>query len=289
MNCHQETQQLGSYLDGELPSSARDLLEAHLASCSACRSELESLRGAASEVAAIHNVPVPDTLWTAIQRRLDDSHPSSAPADLRPTGSTLRRKRVRRLPLALAAAVGLAVGLGMLSFAWTDSRVQASTIDFTSLLDALPLDPQKAFRKFLVLYGAKEGSPFSAKRYAPELNFNIPQMLPGGFRLEAVYLLRFGKLPGVATTYDRDGEFLGAVFHRPVNKENYGPHQDYPCVIGRHEGYKVVVGEWKLVHLTDPTTCHCVLSRLDEQTELPGIMAAVAPGLAAADTKRHEH
>ncbi len=46
MNCHQETQQLGSYLDGQLPSSARYLLEAHLASCSACRSELPGIMAA---------------------------------------------------------------------------------------------------------------------------------------------------------------------------------------------------------------------------------------------------
>jgi hypothetical protein len=190
--------------------------------------------------------------------------------------------------LALAAAVVLAVGLGVFGPVWTGSSAQASTVDFSVLLNALPLDAQKAFRKFLVLYDAKEGSPVEARRYAPDLNFDLPAVLPGGFRLEGVYLLRFGELAGVAATYDRDGEFLGAVFHPPVDKENFGPHRDYPCVVGRHEGHKVSVGEWKLVHLMDPTTCHCVLSRLDERTELPAVMAAVAPELPVGGS-RHGH
>jgi hypothetical protein len=82
----------------------------------------------------------------------------------------------------------------------------------------------------------------------------------------------------VAAEYLRDdGEFLGAVFHPPVQEEDHGSHKDHPAVIGKHRGRKVEVGEWSLVHLTDPTTCHCVLSRLDEVTELPSVMAAMAP------------
>ena len=32
-------------------------------------------------------------------------------------------------------------------------------------------------------------------------------------------------------------------------------------------------------HLTDPTTCHCVLSKLSDTTGLPEVLAAVAPPL----------
>ena len=139
----------------------------------------------------------------------------------------------------------------------------------------------------LVLYDAEKCSPHQAKRYAPELNFDLPVGLPGGFRLETVYLLRFGDQPGVAATYGRSDEFLGVVFHAPVRQENFGMHKDYPCVIGKHRGHKVSVGEWRLVHLTDPTTCHCVLSRLNEYDELPPVMAAVAPRLPGSSTHRH--
>jgi hypothetical protein len=289
MICEEATEQLGPFLDGELPSAARDDLQAHLATCSTCQAELEALREVAMELGAPPTMPVPDALWTAIERRLD-SEPQglTGPAPSRTRVSTVRPIWLRRVPLALAAAVVLAVGLGVFGPVWTGSSAQASTVDFSVLLNALPLDAQKAFRKFLVLYDAKEGSPVEARRYAPDLNFDLPEVLPGGFRLEGVYLLRFGELAGVAATYDRDGEFLGAVFHPPVDKENFGPHRDYPCVVGRHEGHKVSVGEWKLVHLMDPTTCHCILSRLDEQTELPGVVAAVAPKFPAG-ASRHGH
>ena len=174
--------------------------------------------------------------------------------------------------------MALGIGLGIFGLVWTEPTASAA-VDYSVLLDALPLDPHKAFRKFLSHYNARESSALEAKRYAANLNFDVPEVLPCGFRRETVYVLRFGDLPGVAASYQRDGEFLGVVFHRPVQKENFGPHKDYPCMVGHHEGHKVSVGQWKLVHLMDPTTCHCVLSRLDEQTELPGVMAAVAPGL----------
>ena len=289
MICEEATEQLGPFLDGELPSAARDDLEAHLVTCSSCRAELEGLREMTADMARPPTMQVPDALWTAIEQRLDAESPTFAGAGSPPRRvSAVRPMWLRRAPLALAAAVVLAVGLSVFGPLRTGSSAQASTVDFSVLLNALPLDAQKAFRKFLVLYDAREGSAIEAKRYAPDLNFDVPEVLPGGFQLQSVYLLKFGKHAGVAATYDRNGDFLGTVFHRPVNKENFGPHRDYPCVVGRHEGHKVSVGEWKLVHLTEPTTCHCVLSRLDEQTELPAIMAAVAPGLAAG-TGHHDH
>ena len=104
-------------------------------------------------------------------------------------------------------------------------------------------------------------------------------MLPVGFRLQQVYVLQFGEHPGLAASYDRDGEFLGVIFHRPVRDEQFGTHKDYDCVVGKHRGHEVKVGPWRLVHLTDPTTCHCVLSKLDESTGLSEVLAAVAPPL----------
>ena len=295
MNCKEVTGHLGAYLDGELPSTSRDDLDGHLTTCNSCRVNLDTLREITTELTLPAKVSVPEALWPVIERRLDRELPTplSTTARHRPlmhglqsTGDQPAGRRgrgkddlgpTRRLPLAVAAVVLSVLGLGLLGPAWTGSTAKASTIDFSILLDALPLDARKAFRKFLVLYSAKETSPVEARRYAPELNFAVPEGLPGGFELQAVYLLKFGKLRGVAAVYERDGDFLGAVFHRPVIKENFGPHRDYPCVIGRHEGHKVSVGQWKLIHLMEPTTCHCVLSRLDERTELPEIMAILAP------------
>ncbi len=279
MNCEQATEQLGPYVDGELSSDVRGTLEAHLETCGPCRAELGKLRDMAADLAKPPGVPVPESLWMSIERRLD-AEPQAPSTVAAPRGQPSPAWSIwyRRPPLAVAAVLALAIGLGIFGLVWTEPSASAA-VDYSVLLDALPRDARGAFRKFLMQYNAREASSLEAKRYAPNLNFDVPEVLPGGFRREAVYVLRFGDLPGVAASYQRDGEFLGVVFHRPVQKESFGPHRDYPCMVGRHEGRTVSVGQWKLVHLMDPTTCHCVLSRLDEQTELPGVMAAVAPGL----------
>jgi hypothetical protein len=158
-----------------------------------------------------------------------------------------------------------------------NTSARASTVDFTALLDALPLDAQKAFTKFLIRYDAKLATANSAKATAEHLNFDTPDVLPGGFKLRSVYELRIGRNIGIAASYDRNGEFLAVVFHPPMKHERFGSHENYPCVIGKKCGHKVEVGEWKLVHFTDPTTCHCLLSRLDEVSEMPAVMKAIAP------------
>ncbi len=281
MDCHRIRGLLGLYWDDEVSPDERRDVEEHLATCTACSADLDEIRAIACDLAAPAHVEVPDALWSAIEHRLDHE-----PAHGSRTGSI----QFFRTPIAKAAAVLFAAGLGLWAFAWLDgaaTRATASQVDFSVLLDALPVDARKAFMKFLVFYDAGESSPSGARQYAPDLNFGLPEDLPGGFRLEKVYLLRFGKLPGVAATYGRDDDFVGVVFHKPICQENHGMHRDYPCDIGKHKAQKVSVGDWRLVHLADPTTCHCVLSRLDEHDELPAVMSAVAPKLTASSPHGH--
>jgi hypothetical protein len=180
-----------------------------------------------------------------------------------------------------AASVLFAVGVGLLGLLWMGNgteEAQASTINFGIMLDEVTFDARGAFRRFLAGYHGREVSMDEARHHGRDLSFEVPALLPHGFSLRKVYTLRFGDSRGVAAEYLRgEGEFLGMLFHPPIQEEDYGTHEDHPAVIGKHRGHKVEVGEWSLVHLTDPTTCHCVLSRLDEVTELPGVLAAVAP------------
>ena len=281
MRCETVRQQLGRLLDDELVPHVRAEVNDHLQTCPACILELESLQDLTSALSDSEPVSVPGNLWASIECRLDSATGRpSAPIENRPG-------LLRRRPWALAASVVMAVGLGVLALSLMDNQAKASTVNFGVLLDALPLDAQKAFRKFLLLYDARPASPVDAKRFAPSLDFATPPTLPGGFRLNSVYLLQFGAQPGIAASYDRNGEFLATIFHTPVKQEDFGTHKDYPCVVGKHHGHKVQVGAWKLVHLKDPTTCHCVLSQLDERSELPAVMAAVTPRAAAADAYDH--
>lgn len=282
MNCPNVRSQLGLYLDQELPAELRASVREHLSQCSECRADLEAMKATAGTVASLPEPRLPGELWTRLEQQLDRKL-----VDRGKAGSW----RWFRIPPRVAASVFLAIGLGLIGFTLSNggaSPASAAAVNFSVLLDALPLDAEKAFRKFLMLYDGKESSPFEARHYAPELTFELPQELPGGFGLRSVYLLRFGDGRGVAAAYVRDGDFLAAIYHPPVERESFGTHKDYPCVVGKHRGHKVQVSEWSLVHVTDPTTCHCILSRLDEESELPAVLAAVVPGESSASTN-HPH
>jgi hypothetical protein len=264
--CDQVHAQLGLYVDGELPPAARSRLEAHLNECSACRFRLRELEQLAEGLRNLEQPAVPENLWAAVQRGLAQGRES------RPAFQWFRGAK-----LATAATILFAVGVIWFAALNVDRTAQASEIDFTVLLDALRFDVDEAFARFVSRNNGKRTTSAKLQEYAPNLNFATPQELPGGFQLQEVYALRVGSNPGIAARYERNGEFLAAIFHPPVRREEFGSHKDHPCVIGKHRGHKVSVGEWKLVHVTDPTTCHCILSRLDEETELPAILRILAP------------
>ena len=273
MNCQHVIEQLGPYLDGEIPADVRATVSAHLSDCKNCQAELDSLRSLADRLAAPVEAAVPGELWTAIGQRLE----AAPPLALRTGKRVLVRHWVRRWPGAIAASILLAVGIGVSQMTWDVPTAQASTIDFGVLLDALPVDANLAFDKFLNQYGAQESSLAAAREHAPTLSFELPEALPRGFRRETIYALQFGGHPGVAARYRRGDELLAVIFHPAVGKESFGKHQDRRCLVGRHNAHKVEVAGWKLVHLSTPQTCQCVLSRLDDNTELPQILAATAP------------
>jgi len=260
---------LGLYVDDELPAGEAQRVRAHLAECDSCRAEVTSLRELAAAVADGRAPAVPSTLWTAIERNLSERNAG-------PIQSKHRRYAHRVMPIA--AAIALVVGLGgLVTFVQQgESTAQASTIDFSVILDALPVDPQRALSRFLTLYNGTEIAPGQAHKFAPDLDFEIPAVLPGGFQRSNTYGLRFGSNPGVAARYEKSGELLVTIFHPTVHSEQFGTYKDYPCIVGAHHGHLVEVGEWRLVHVTDPVTCHCVLSRLNED-ELAPILNAVAP------------
>ncbi|MBK8270048.1 MAG: zf-HC2 domain-containing protein [Planctomycetes bacterium] len=161
-------------MDDELSPTDAQRLRAHLAECDSCSGEVASLRELAAAIADGPASQVPPTLWTAIDRRLSEQASD--------TVSPIHRKRVVPV-MRIAAVIALVVGLGGLAFVVRqgESTAHASTIDFGVILDALPLDPQKAFSRFLTLYSGVEISLGQARSFAPDLDFEVPAMLPGGF------------------------------------------------------------------------------------------------------------
>jgi hypothetical protein len=282
MTCEKIRDLMGPYVDDEADPEVRREVETHVSVCCACAEELDDIRQLATSLAQSRPVSVPSELWSAIEERLDSGH-----AVRMSFISVFRSRSV----LAIAASIVIVMGLGLFGVPWgrDQGQARAATVDFAILLDALQHDAVAGFEKFLAQYNARAATPHEAKRCAPKLSFELPRTLPGGFELQTVHILRFGEAPGVAARYDRGGEFLAVVFHAPVLKEHFGTHKDRACIVGKHRGHRVPVGDWSLVHLTDPTTCHCLLSRLDETTELPAVMAAVAPLSAATNGESNHH
>lgn len=282
MTCEEIRNWLGPCLDDEVAPDMRGVVADHLAGCRGCARELDSLRRVTSTLAQGEPTPAPPALWDAVQRRLAQSD-----AGRRWATFTLRRVT------AVAAVLLMAVGLGLLALPWGWDGVrsaQAATVDFGVLLDGLKLDPEQAFDAFLAQYRPAEISPAEARAFAPDLTFELPDLLPGGFRRVAAYRLHIGDRRGIAARYERDGELLGFVFHPPILQMRFGERENRACFIGKVHGHAVDIGEWTLSHLTDATTCHCVLTRLDKTHALPEVMAAIAPGVeTAVPPAGHEH
>jgi hypothetical protein len=63
-----------------------------------------------------------------------------------------------------------------------------------------------------------------------------------------------------------------------------GVHRQSCCHVAGREGQRVEVGPWQLIHFTDPSTCHCLLSLLDEASQA-AVFAAVAPNFPSPTTQ----
>lgn len=270
MCCNELRELLGPYIDGEVTPETRAAVDAHICSCESCRCEVGKMRELGHRIEAGGTNCAPPALWERIADRLD-----AAPA----SRETMRFPRIRSF-LAIAAGLILAVTGGYvvlthgLDFA---PKAEAATVNFSLLLDGVSLNAEQAFRQFVALYHGRRVSAADARAHAQQLDFAIPDQLPGGFELREAFALQVGDAPAAAAIYFRHDEFVGTIFHRAIHAEDYGTYRDHPCVVGEHRGHRVTVGEWRLIHVTDATTCHCVLNRLDETSELPPILDAVAP------------
>lgn len=188
-----------------------------------------------------------------------------------------------------AASIAIVIGGGVLAGLWFASGTdvaKADEINFALLLDGLAADVDGAFAKFLEFHRAEPIAAEAASAAAPGLRFALPRELPGGFQLQQAYRFQLGTEVGLAASYHRGREPMLVFFHRPTNKEHHGIRTETSCVVEGHEVHTVEVGPWRLAHFTDPTTCHCVLSTLNLETELPAVFAAVAPDFKTAQHRR---
>ncbi len=166
---------------------------------------------------------------------------------------------------------------------WTNlgaPQARATVIDYSLLLDGLTDNVDAALDRFLTHYGAVDLPPTRASVEAPRLRFRLPEELPGGYRLDRAWRLDLEGSAGIAARYRRDDEPLVVFFHAPTDQTRTGVHTESHCQVAGREGQCVTVGPWRLLHFTDPTTCHCLLSRIDSPELQRDIFAALAPDFA---------
>lgn len=70
MNRHLSTEQLSSYLDGEIGSSKAERIEEHLDCCPACRAQLEAMERLVSGLQRVQRPSLPPDLAVAVRRRI---------------------------------------------------------------------------------------------------------------------------------------------------------------------------------------------------------------------------
>src|SRR5207247_1487211 len=97
----QWTDRLSEYLDGEISGPERTTLEAHVASCDACRTTLDELRRVVTNARALDDRPPTVDLWPAIATRIGLASRST----VRP----LARRFAFTVPQLAAASVVLAL------------------------------------------------------------------------------------------------------------------------------------------------------------------------------------
>lgn len=104
----QWTDRLSEYLDGALDRATRGGLEAHLASCAACRATLDELRRVVARAQALDDRPPAADLWPQVAARI-----GLAPAA--PSVVDLAARRARRFSFTVPQLVAAAVALVLIS------------------------------------------------------------------------------------------------------------------------------------------------------------------------------
>jgi hypothetical protein len=109
MNRHVTTEQLSAYLDRELGLAERRQIEAHLAACSACGTQLDSMRRVLNGLGSIRRTAPPPAIAQQIRSRIAAEAAAPAPPFRRLLFLVSGLSRRQSLQTSLAMALTLVV------------------------------------------------------------------------------------------------------------------------------------------------------------------------------------
>jgi len=104
MNTDVFTDRLSEYLDNELSAAERASVEAHLDTCSACRTTLEELRAVVARAAALPDSPPDRELWSGVAAQI-----AKPGARISPFRRAISARLSFTLPQVAAASLALMV------------------------------------------------------------------------------------------------------------------------------------------------------------------------------------
>jgi hypothetical protein len=273
MTCSGVRENLGAYLDGELPAAGMEAVRLHLAECVGCRAAYEELQSAVGLLEPRAEVHAPPNLWEAIESGLDGragARPHPGAGDVRIWRRTFR-------PLLIAAAVLLPLGVVWLvveALSPRPAQADEAVIDFRPLLNGIGSDFDGAMSEFLKNHQARQIPFAEAGRYV-HVRLHPKSPLPDGFVLARTDLLTLGKRHGLLLQFAGPKGRL-VISQCPVGvKEEHGERSCLPCRLAATEGKAVRVGAWSLVHLPSQKGCICVISTLDRESDLAEFLSGL--------------
>ncbi len=283
MNCQEITEHLGSLLDAELHAPAQRDVEAHLEGCAACRRELEAVRALASAIAPCEGGGAPENLWTAIRGRLD--HEAAAPigkarlsvaddAGGSPHRAAVTRGFTRRQWGVFAAAAGLVFMLGVSAFLMR-GEVQAAGIDFRPILEQADGDIEAGIAALIAAHGGRAITLAEAQRLMT-VRIHPPAKLPAEMTLKGMYLLKMGEKHRSLAFHLSGPRGHLLLLQCPAGvRRDYGNQECLPCKLGAGSDHALRVGALRLMHRDSANVCMCIVSTLDEQSDLPAVLDAI--------------
>lgn len=217
--CSEVEQKLSAFIDAELAELERLGIERHLDDCGGCRREFDLLSEASTFLREEGRKVSQPPAWESVRSRLE----------------TLQERRLWRnragLNRAVAASIGLIALAGLLVVLalgqWPRGREGiGSSIEAPQLkLAGLP-----GLETFLAEHGALEVDSTALDQ---SLSFtpDVPEELPGGFRLEKTYLVRDSCCAGSCLIYRRDDELASLIQHPPSHPVSWSSGKLQSCTI----------------------------------------------------------
>lgn len=194
MDCTTVHGLLNAYHDGELESSERDAVSAHLATCPACRSELNEIRRIDDLFTSMVPPEAPAGDWERVRSLVGGSQipiPGSTPSRLRRVSAAL----------LLVALCGLALAI------W--SQPGWNILDHFAFAD--PVDLARDLNKTAT---KSQGSQVDVKDICGLVDFQVLKIdeLPGGYKLSDCYV--YGSCKVRYRYVRKDGEVV-VYLYRP--------------------------------------------------------------------------